>query len=313
MISIKRYSESDNERWDEFVANSKNTTFLLQRKYMDYHRERFDDHSLICVQDQRIVALLPAHQTTADTLVSHQGLTYGGLILDVTSTTSLVIQVLEAVRSYLLSLKIHQVIYKPTPWIYHDIPSEEDLYGLYFVGHLTLLNKEVASVISLDRRPEWDKSRRNGYKKSLKNQITVSQSQDYKAFWEILSGNLHEKYQAKPVHTCQEITLLAERFPQNIRLFVAYKSGVIVGGTVLYIIPNVIHAQYISATSEGKKAGAIDAIFHHVLASFVGKARYLDFGKSTEQGGKKLNETLIYQKEGFGGRAVCYDTYLWEI
>ena len=26
-----------------------------------------------------------------------------------------------------------------------------------------------------------------------------------------------------------------------------------------------------------------------------------------------LHDSLIYQKEGFGGRAVCYDTYEWTL
>jgi hypothetical protein len=40
---------------------------------------------------------------------------------------------------------------------------------------------------------------------------------------------------------------------------------------------------------------------------------YLDFGKSTETHSDILNENLIYQKEGFGARAVCYDTYEWDV
>ena len=37
--------------------------------------------------------------------------------------------------------------------------------------------------------------------------------------------------------------------------------------------------------------------------------KYFDFGISTEHNGRLLNEGLIYQKEGFGGRGICYDTY----
>ena len=40
---------------------------------------------------------------------------------------------------------------------------------------------------------------------------------------------------------------------------------------------------------------------------------YFDFGTSNEEGGKVLNTSLIYQKEGFGGRGVVYDTYEWEL
>ena len=35
----------------------------------------------------------------------------------------------------------------------------------------------------------------------------------------------------------------------------------------------------------------------------------MDFGISTEHGGDYLNEGLIFQKEGFGARSVCYDCY----
>ena len=45
----------------------------------------------------------------------------------------------------------------------------------------------------------------------------------------------------------------------------------------------------------------------------IGGIAYFDFGKSTERHGEYLNEQLIFQKEGFGGRAVCYDTYVWTV
>ena len=34
--------------------------------------------------------------------------------------------------------------------------------------------------------------------------------------------------------------------------------------------------------------------------------------RAREEEGKILNTTLIFQKEGFGGRGVCYDCYTWE-
>jgi hypothetical protein len=35
----------------------------------------------------------------------------------------------------------------------------------------------------------------------------------------------------------------------------------------------------------------------------------MDFGNSNEQGGKYLNENLIAQKEGFGGRGTTYKQF----
>ena len=85
------------------------------------------------------------------------------------------------------------------------------------------------------------------------------------------------------------------------------------GGTVLYITPQVVHAQYISASPEGKAMRVIDAIYDRILNHDFADGLYFDFGKSTEDRGRVLNESLIYQKEGFGGRGVCYDWYEWEV
>ena len=37
--------------WDTFVQESKNGTFLFVRDYMDYHRDRFQDCSLLVYRD----------------------------------------------------------------------------------------------------------------------------------------------------------------------------------------------------------------------------------------------------------------------
>ena len=42
-MPILRYDPSMAPRWNEFVANSANATFLHDRRYMDYHADRFMD------------------------------------------------------------------------------------------------------------------------------------------------------------------------------------------------------------------------------------------------------------------------------
>ena len=129
----------------------------------------------------------------------------------------------------------------------------------------------------------------------------------------MLTTNLMNKYGAKPVHTLQEIELLSSRFPENIRLFTAEKDGKILGGTVLYVTPTVVHSQYISASAEGKNLRVNDAIFDYLLHGCEWHARYFDFGTSNDEDGRILVEPLIYQKEGFGGRGICYDWYEWTL
>ena len=46
-----------------------------------------------------------------------------------------------------------------------------------------------------------------------------------------------------------------------------------------------------------------------LIDNFKGTKEYFDFGISTENNGMYLNEGLISQKEGFGSRIVCYQTW----
>ena len=104
--------------------------------------------------------------------------------------------------------------------------------------------------------------------------------------------------------------LIHERFPENIRLFLALgPDGNPWAGTVVYETERVAHAQYIAASAEGKTLGALDCLFDWLIAERYADKAYFDFGISTEQGGTWLNEGLQFQKEGFGARAVVYDAY----
>jgi hypothetical protein len=79
MFEIKKYNDADKEAWNAFVDQSRNATFLLNRSYMDYHSDRFHDHSLMVFHNNKLYALLPANED-GDIFYSHQGLTYAGLL-----------------------------------------------------------------------------------------------------------------------------------------------------------------------------------------------------------------------------------------
>lgn len=310
-IEITRYSCEMHHEWDQFVDCSKNATFLLRRNYMDYHADRFTDCSLVIRSKGRIVALLPAN-ISGSVVFSHAGLTYGGLITDARMTARLMIDIVRGINDFLsVHIGATAVVYKPSPWIYHSMPSEEDLYALTSVCHASISSREISSTISLDNHPRFSELRRRCVKKAEKAGVDVRECDDFSAFWQILSTNLQCKYGVSPVHTLEEILLLKHRFPKQIRLFIAYCDDEPIAGTVIFDTPQVLHSQYISASPQGKAIGALDLIFAHIIGNYSGSHRFFDFGKSTEQHGKYLNSSLIFQKEGFGGRAVCYDTYTW--
>ena len=262
---------------------------------------------------EQLYALLPANRL-GDTLYSHQGLTYGGLITKKQATTAEICEVFIRINEYLYHSGVQRVIYKPTPWIYHHYPAEEDLYALTYICHAKLTARDISSTIPFDSHIKFNESRRSGVRKAKRAGVTVRESQDLATFWDILDKNLTNKYATHPVHSLEELTLLHSRFPNSIRLFMAYNDkGIAIGGTIIYEMPRVVHSQYISASPEGKRLGAIDLLFDYILNNvYANHKGFFDFGKSTEEEGKILNTTLIFQKEGFGGRGVCYDCYEWK-
>lgn len=311
-MEIRRYRREDKELWNSFVSKARNATFLFDRNYMDYHADRFDDNSFMFYHKGKLKAVLPAN-VAGDTLYSHQGLTYGGLLLDKKATVEDVLECFDSLNSWLRENGISKVVYKALPWIYQQYPSQEDLYALTWKCKAQLISRDISSTIVIDNKLKFAESRKSGIRKALSLNIEVGESNDVDGFWHVLEDNLGNRYNAKPVHTACEMKLLMSRFPNNIKLYVAKMNGEIVGGTLIYVTSQVVHTQYISASVEGKKHGALDLLFDYIINKVYANCRYFDFGKSTEQGGAYLNEPLIFQKEGFGGRGVCYDWYQWEL
>ena len=300
------------DEWNLFVAASKNGTFLFDRHFMDYHSDRFCDHSLLVYRDQRLYALLPANQKD-DTLVSHGGLTYGGLVTDSRCSAKGVLDAFTAINEYLRQQGFRHVVYKAVPWIYHQLPAEEDLYALTSVCHARLTIRDISSAIIGDRKIRFSESRKSGIRKAHRQGLTIAESTDFATFWQILNENLTGKYGVRPVHSVAELELLHSRFPEKIRLYMVFDGETPVGGTLLFLTPQVLHTQYISANAFGKQHGAIDLLFDHLINNTYMDYPYIDFGKSTVSDSADLNEQLIFQKEGFGARAVCYDTYEYDL
>ena len=312
MFEIRRYTSNRADEWNAFVAKSRNGTFLFDRRYMDYHSDRFEDCSLMVYRKNRLFALLPGN-LNRQTFVSHQGLTYGGFVTDSQATAEHICEAFERVNDWLRERQVRKVVYKPVPWIYHSVPSEEDVYALFVRCRARLIERDVSSAISFAHRLKFTESRLSGIRKARRQGLVVRESDDVAAFWAILSENLRLKYGATPVHSVSEMRLLKDRFPQNIRLYMTYQGDVPLGGTILYLTSQVVHTQYISASLEGKRLGALDLLFDHLLNEVDFGCPYFDFGTSALGDSNEVNASLIFQKQGFGGRAVCYDAYEWTL
>ena len=321
-MQVVLYSDDRKSEWNECIRKSRCGTFLLERDYMDYHSERFNDCSLMFYSEKgKLLAVLPAN-IKGTRVESHGGLTYGGIVGGLSMTQTKTLEALELAIDYFRNnCHATELYYKPIPYIYNRYLSDEDLYALFQMG-AKLVNRGVSQTIDLLHRPQMTTLRQRQLKKAYRMGLYFCQGQttdDWREFWAVLVEVLKARHGISPVHSIDEMLLLNSRYSENIKLFLVRQPnenkdndlGTIIAGTVLYLTDNVVHAQYIAANDDGRANGALSFLFHSLIDSQICCSRqYFDFGISTEENGRILNEGLTFQKEGFGGRAVCYDGYL---
>ena len=328
-MTIIPYSINRREAWDAFVDMSKNGTFLLKRGFMDYHSDRFFDCSLLVyagisageeyeekgLATKNLVALFPANwDKERRTVHSHQGLTYGGLLVLPEATEKEVMDIMQAIiRYYRDMMQAERFVYKPIPYIYSSIPSGEDLYALFRMG-ARLSRRLVSTCVPMRNPLKMATLRMRQARKAVEHgfyidRMTEGDNETLREFWALLEHVLEKYHSSRPTHTLQEMERLMASFPRNIRLYIVRHERRIVAGTVIFECRKVAHTQYIASGEEGRAYGALDLLFRHLISERYKLFDYLDLGTSNEDEGRYLNEGLIHQKEGFGGRAVCYDTY----
>lgn len=309
-MHVSAYRSEDRADWDAFVRTAKNGHFMFLRDYMDYHAARFPDASLMFYDDRgRLVGLLPA--TVRDGVMSsHAGLSFGGVISGRDMKAGLMLELFSAMCAHVRGRGNAEVVYKPVPHIYHEVPAEEDLYAL-FRCNARLIRRDVSATIGARQRLPFSKGRAHGRNQAEKSGLAVEPSTDFDAFMALQEEVLRTRHNARPTHSASELALLAGRFPDNIRLFVARQGNEMLGGVVIYETARVAHTQYICASKQGRRLGALDLIFQHLINERYADRDHFDFGISSDDG-RLLNAGLLENKESYGARATVFDWYAFD-
>jgi hypothetical protein len=304
-----RFNSTNKAIWDKFVTDAKNGHFMFLRDYMDYHSERFRDHSLMVVNEKgKLVAIFPANQLKKE-LISHQGLSFGGILTNLKMDTLTFLNCLDSIIEYCLDNSITSILYKKLPHIYNITLSEEDTFALIYKG-AKLERRDLSSALDLKHQPGLSKTRLRNVRKALKENVSCHKSDDLlQEFHSVLVNNLARVHDLKPVHSYDELRILTNKFPDNICLYYAFHNGELLAGVLLFITSNVAHAQYIASNEVGRKLGALDLLFDHLIKKYGRTHAYFSFGVSTEDSGQRINEGLVFQKESFGSRAYVHDFY----
>ncbi|MGO9910016.1 MAG: GNAT family N-acetyltransferase [Acidimicrobiales bacterium] len=313
---MRPYLAGDAEAWDQLVAVSCNGTFLHTRRFLSHQHDRFDDRSLL-IEDQKgkLRGVLPAAVDPADDrrIVSHPGLTYGGLVHEGSIRGENLIAVLTSAADHYRDAGAERLWYKCIPAIHHRVPAQDDLYALFRLQAVRV-RCDLSVSIDLQDRPRPRHDRRTRLRRAEERGLVAEWGWSrLDEFWSVLSETLRTRFNVAPTHTLTEMRALAELFPdeREIALVVATLDGDLVAGGILFRSPPVVHLQYSAASDVGREVGGLDFILEVCIARALAEERYhtFDFGTSNEEGGWVLNSSLYDFKVSFGGGGVVYEQY----
>lgn len=307
MIEIIPYNSGHKEKWNNFVKEADNSNFLFDRNFMDYHSDRFADCSVLLTDDNTLSGVFPANKKE-NTLYSHQGLTYGGLVLAERRNVKKLIHYFNAVFSHYQSAGINEVIYKPVPNYISKTVNDLEHFILNHVK-AEVMRVDTSFVMDLGQELKYQERRKRSIKKGEKNNTRVSVDNDFEKFWDqILVPNLRDKFGSKPVHSLDEIKLLHSRFPDLIKQANAYVNEELVAGVTLMDFGHTLHCQYISSNDFGRDSGAIDFLFNTLINLYQPSKKYFSLGTANNSG-NDLNLGLTEWKEGWGAKIHAHFYY----
>lgn len=320
-VEIMEYKENYKEKWNRFIKDSINGTFLQSRHFLDYHpTERFVDNSLLFMNGSNIIAIIPAtvQEEEKKILYSHKGSTFGGIVLSKQSMTIGYLDLIfDKLNSYLIDNGFDQIILKQPGRIY--LKNVSELLDYYYFLNGYSVAQEVGYYIDYSNYDEnilsnFSSSRRRDFRYSLKSELSFKKLQsegEIKGFYDILCDN-YTKFDKSPVHSLEELVdFKFNRLPENTDFYGVYLDNeMIAGGMIFKFDTQVFHTQYLAVRQDKTKIFANEFMYEKLIETAKSEGfKYMSFGTSTFEGGKKLNRQLAQYKEGFGTCEYVNRTY----
>ncbi|MBI9062307.1 MAG: hypothetical protein JEZ14_09995 [Marinilabiliaceae bacterium] len=297
MIEVVKYSEANKEQWDEFVANSNIQSFLFYRDYMEYHKDRFKDYSLMLYEKDRLKAILPGN-IVGNRFYSHQGLTFGGMIyLNMNITFNQGVKYWKAFFLHLEQVNINKITIRSTPFFY-SLPACQ-LHD-YLLKEIFIINTQPKIGAFIECASHVFPSSTIENRKLQLDKFRFCESNRLDDFWGILETNLKKYHKAKPVHTLNEIVKLKKAFPNYLKLFVVENKnkGNIEAGALVYDYKGIVKTQYLAVSETGRCNRAMHAFYYSLISFYKNKKQIIDLG--TCMNGDDVNVNLLNIKERFG-------------
>lgn len=308
--TVRKYQPDDYTIWNTLVTQSKNGTFLFHRDFMEYHQDRFEDFSLLVFDSQsKLTAIVPAN-IVENEVFSHQGLTYGGIVLKRNCGGHALKAILDAILQFLKNNSIRTFVVKSLPPFYSSIGNVGLDYFLFQSG-AEIYRRDMNLMIDYSRPYQIHPSKVKQLKKFDGLDLVIREETSFKTFWEaVLIPRLEQRHKAKPVHTLAEIEKLKAFFPKKIRQFSIYEGRNILAGITVFEFDGGVKSQYGATTDRGEDLRAMDYLFMYLIEKFKNEGKkFFDMGIVNENEGKFYNAGLLKQKEELGCCIYNQDYY----
>lgn len=319
-IRLVKYEPALEETWDSFIDNSINGTLFHKQRFMRYHAEgKFNDASLLFYEANRLLAVFPAAiVTTTDgekVLKSHPGTSYGGLVFDAPLPLEDVFSILKCLHEYAKQEQAVRIEFRQGPKIFNRLLIDQFDFAL---AHFEYERKEqeLATFFSLEHFSfsenfeeflmQFPQKNRNEIRKGLKEELIfrpITAVSELQTFHAILSKSLEMRFQKKPTHTFEEFQKILQLCPGQCFTMGIFKGDVLTAGFfVMQMNTRGWHIFYAPMNYEYQNLRPLNFGVAQLIHFAMKKGmKVLNYGISTEQGGKHINWQLYKFKENFNG------------
>lgn len=310
---IKEYDESQLKIWDDFVFNqSLNGTIYHSRVFLNYHKDKFIDSSIMIYNKKKLIAVFPCCKCN-DTYYSHRGSTQGGIIIkEKYYTLSKLTQIMDEIFNY-----YNQNLYiKLSESIYFKNNMNNELLN-FILSQKCKVYKDISLFFNINKTKNIiDSFPKNDNKRLLLKHINnnnkqisfviSNQLEDYKNYYYLLERSLKKKNNVKPLHNLDEFILLKELLDEKQFLFLSKdNNGDILSGALVFLINNnTYYTVYLMTNYEKKHSQIFYLLYELFELAKKNNISIVNLGACSTGGG----ENILYSKYKFKSSCGCIPT-----
>ncbi|MBK6364899.1 MAG: hypothetical protein IPN49_03180 [Saprospiraceae bacterium] len=300
---IRKYETSDEKNWEDLVKKCKNPAFVLTRRFLQYHENKFDDYSLVVYNDNFLIAALPACRQE-NVWYAHPGLPFADLIMADRYKWTMTKDIVSKIISFLKEAGFTEMIVKIMPQMYKKLPGDEWLYYLRNYG-ARLFEQKLTTAIPLIEYENIRKDVINISKQNKRNFIIKEAGDQLTDLYELMKKNMAEKYNSLPTHTLADLLKLQKLFPEKINCIAGFEGEELKGGIILFIYESVVKVQYIFSSQQF----LADVLLLKTVELYRSGYTFIDLGTSNSLPNNEINYGVLQFKAKNGGKAFIVESY----